>query len=251
MSPAARAWLRRLARSTHRDALVLRGSLLTCQWCPERPAPDDVDLVQRAPFDALADAQRIVDVAALDVNDGVVFAVRAAACQVIWAESSAPGVRVWIPCDEEVLRIDAASGDPIDPPPLLTVLDGVGAAVMGVRPETMLTWKVHGLVEFGRGQWRAKDLVDAWLLATRLTHDEDALRRALRLAFESRFTPLEAARALLYDDTWGLGRSSRRKWRTWLARRSVGLPTDFTAVRDALRAAMRPRFEALGIVTAP
>ena len=238
MSPAARAWLRRLARSPHRDALVLRGSLLTCQWCPERPAPDDVDLVQRAPFDALTDAQRIVDVAALDASDGVVFTVREAACQVIWAESSAPGVRVWIPCGEEVLRIDAASGDPIDPSPELTVLDGVGAAVMGVRPETMLAWKVHGLVEFGRGQWRAKDLVDAWLLATRIAHDEDALRRALRLAFESRATPLDAARALLSAATWGPGRSSR-------------LPTDFFAVRDALRAAMRPRFEALGLVTAP
>jgi hypothetical protein len=45
----------------------------------------------------------------------------------------------------------------------------------------MLAWKVHGLVEFGRGQWRAKDLVDAWLLATRLTHDEDPRLTVLSL----------------------------------------------------------------------
>jgi hypothetical protein len=38
-------WLRRVARSPHKDRLVLRGSLLTSAWCPGRPAADVDHLV--------------------------------------------------------------------------------------------------------------------------------------------------------------------------------------------------------------
>jgi hypothetical protein len=54
IDPLAIAWLRRVARSAHRDELVLRGSIVTGQLCPDRGAVD-VDHVWLSPaFDAEA-----------------------------------------------------------------------------------------------------------------------------------------------------------------------------------------------------
>jgi hypothetical protein len=251
MNVAMRAWLRRLARSQHRDALVLRGSVVTNLWCPERGTAEDLDLVQIPPFSRECDVARLLAVASIDADDGCRFDAHTAVATVIWEEHPLPGVRLVVSLGETALQIDAAHGDPIDPAPIDVQIDGVEGTLRAVRPETMLAWKVHGLVEFGRGRWRPKDLVDAWLIARRVSLDPCALTRALQLAFTSRATLPLAASSLLYDDTWGTSRASRRRWDRWHGVAPRACTRDaMICVRNELRTTLRPHFEALGI-TAP
>jgi len=166
----ANAWLRRVARSRHADRLILRGSLLTKQWVPERPAAD-VDHVL-VPDGTPAEARAIVD-EVLAIED--VEPLPAAVHEVIWADTPWPGHRTKLGDGE--LQIDVGSGDPLAVPPDHITIDGI--PLVAVRPETMFAWKVHGLVELGHGKWKPKDLLDIYLLDRHCSLDDEADRKSV------------------------------------------------------------------------
>jgi len=117
-------------------------------------------------------------------------------------------------------------------PPRDVKVSGVGS-VLACAPETLFGWKLHGLVEFGRGAWRAKDLFDLQLLLG-LPLEPDSLKRAVELAFSSRSLPLAALDDFLGRAEWGLSRSGQRKWRTF-GKRHPGAPA-FLEARERVKA---------------
>ena len=240
------AWLRRLARSPLRERWILRGGLVTCHHCPSRPAPEDIDLVGLGRFDE-AEARREMRALALapaSSDESVTF--HSPLSEIIWGDTPLPGLRTTVETTGAAgpgprIQIDLGFGDPLDPGPEPLVVGG--ASLLAVRAETMIAWKLHGLVEHGRGRWRAKDLADALLLFREASLDAAALDRALPLAFESRGTDLSATKEFLEAPTWGQSRGSRRRWATFLKRRPCPLDGDVTVVRDELRRHAAPLIE--------
>lgn len=244
-------WLRRVARSPHRDRLVLRGSLLTSAWCPNRPAAD-VDHLVLGGFTHAA-ACELVDELLASPDDTTSFEPSTRTHEVIWPKTPTPGLRTTVmgrtrSSTGTLLQIDMGQGDDLVLPPVLTTIDGdERARVMGVTPETMYAWKTDGIFEFGHGSWRAKDLYDLWLIDRHVTLDHDALVVATRAAFRDQGMELSVADRLLFTEVWGASRGSRRRWESF--GRKSGLSGDLPPILDAvaaIRKRLLPVFASLG-----
>jgi hypothetical protein len=245
-------WLRRVARSRHRERWVLRGSLLTSAWCPGRRAADVDHLV----LDGFQhdDARAMVDELLADSDDAITFATESTEHRMIWAETPSPGLRTKVlgrdPSGAEaLLQIDLGQGDELPHAPVPVSIDGL-PPVLGVTPETMFGWKTDGLFEFGHGSWRAKDLYDLWLLDRHVALSEDALVVAVRAAFAHQGMELAVADRFLFDVAWGASRGSRRRWESFGRRSGVaasreGLPELLPTIAH-VRARLVPIFAALG-----
>lgn len=189
-------WLRRVERSPHASRMIVRGSLVTRRFFPKRVCEDVDHLVQdvkkASELDAIAD-----DIA------GPLITSR----KTIWADTDFPGLRLEL----GELQVDLGFGDPLSLPPERVEIEG--AMVLAARPESMIAWKMHGLVELGpRGRWRPKDLYDAYLYAS-LDLDRDLVREAVRVAFASRGHSTELMRPMFEDSTWGASSGSRKRWK--------------------------------------
>lgn len=244
---AGAAVLRRLARSSEVEALVLRGGLMMRLWSGPVPRPvEDLDFLARFPFDAADTVRRLESVLRLDAGDG--FSFGALRSEVIWAETKFPGVRVFVetrlPGVEGTfeLRIDTGFGDPMEPGPAWTEYDvgeGGAARVLACRPETLLAWKLHGLFERGKGRFRPKDLFDVYLLTRHAPLETARVPGAMKLAFESRGDSLELMDRLLAGE---FGRSpwSNEKWARYRASQPEGRPEALSEVVVAVAAALQP-----------
>jgi hypothetical protein len=202
-------WLR-CARDTD---WILRGSLLLNALIPEARPPVDVDYLVPGPFDPDATLARAQSIAPITRS------------LVLYGETKFPGLRLFA----GALQVDFGFGDPLPAQPRPIAIDGVGP-VLACTPETLFGWKVHGLVEHGRGRWRAKDLFDLHLMWTRLRLDRAELRAAIELAFTSRETPISALDDFRTRLDWGESRGGRRKWRTLVAAKPP-----FGEVREIVR----------------
>lgn len=229
-------WLRRARGHAEGSRWILRGGVLTAALCRGARVPADVDYLLLGVFDEPALRAALAEIAALP--DGAT-SLELDAVEGIWTDTAFPGLRAFVSGQSERgadrFQVDLGFGDPLSIPPRPTVIAGVGS-VLSCAPETLFGWKAHGLVEFGRGQWRAKDLFDLDLLWREVALDRDALRAALELAFSSRSLPLSALEDFLTRPSWGASRSGERKWRTF-ARRNAGVPP-FLEVRERVKAAL-------------
>ncbi len=225
------AWLRRVERSPYADRLVLRGSLVTRRFFPARTCEDVDHLLLDGSADEL---QRAAD-AVIAVPDEEPLEI--VAREKLWPDTEQPGHRVVF---ANGLQVDIGFGDPITMAPERAAIGG--ANVLVVRPESMIAWKLHGLVELGpRGRWRPKDLHDLFLYAS-LAVDEDALRKAIAIAFSSRGHAVSLLEPLMTDATWGASRGSRNRWKRF--RKTTTAP-ELTDVIVKLRTRFAPVVKSL------
>ena len=201
-------WLR---RAREKD-WILRGSVLLNALIPEARPAVDIDYLVPGAFDPAAMLARANAVAPIDRS------------VILYPETKFPGLRVFA----GALQIDFGFGDPLPAPP--RTIEIAGVPLLACSAETLFGWKLHGLVEHGRGRWRAKDLFDLHLMWTRLSLDREKLRRAIALAFSSRETPLAALDDFRTRADWGESRGGRRKWRTLVADKPP-----FEEVREIVR----------------
>lgn len=234
------SWLRRAASHPRASDLVLRGSLVLGSFCPARARPAaDVDYLVIGDLDFAAIADLAHAIAAAPDERGALLAIDT--IETIWAETAFPGLRAHVVRRDAAsngFHVDFAIGDPLSLPPRLVILEDVGP-VLGCAPETLFAWKLHGLVEFGRGRWRPKDLYDLDVLWSSVPMDLHALRPAIDLAFSSRALPVDALHDFRVRSTWGTSRGGARKWRSLRANvpSSIALD-DFLEVRARVRAAI-------------
>jgi hypothetical protein len=242
-------WIRRVARSPHRDRLVLRGSLLTSVWCPIRAAAD-VDHLVVGGF-TQDEARALIDELLATADETTSFDVSTTEHAVIWAETPSPGLRTKVmgragAAGEALLQIDLGQGDELVLAPALLSVDS-NPPVMAVQPETMFAWKTDGLFEFGHGSWRAKDLYDLWLIDKHVPLAHDRLVTSLRTSFRQQGLALSVADRFLFTEQWGRSRGSRRRWESFGRKAHLGasLPDLVEAIAH-IRRRLLPIFAALG-----
>ncbi|HEY2367572.1 MAG TPA: nucleotidyl transferase AbiEii/AbiGii toxin family protein [Polyangiaceae bacterium] len=215
-----------MERSPYADRLVLRGSLVTRRFFPSRKCEDVDHLLQGGKADEL---KSVAD-AVIAVPDEEPLEI--VAREKLWPDTDMPGHRVVF---ANGVQVDIGFGDPITVAPERVTIEG--ASVLAVRPESMIAWKLHGIVELGpRGRWRPKDLHDLFLYAA-LDVDEAEVRNALSIAFSSRGHSVSLLESLMTDATWGTSRGSRNRWKRFRRDEVASAP----ALPDAI-AKVRARF---------
>jgi len=196
-------FLRQLQASSLAPQLVLRGSQLTARWVPGRIA-QDLDFVIEGEW----------TVATLTAAASSVAPSLTERLETIWAETEWPGLRLHLVDGAEKLQVDISFNEPIGIPPQPTGLRGHMFRAVG--PEMMLGWKIHSLVERGpRGRWHAKTLADLVLIDRHTTTDPSRVKACVETAFAIRRMTLRELDGMLNDETWGLSRGSRNKWKSY------------------------------------
>jgi len=204
---------------------------------PESRDPVDLDYLVLGPrWDPGAVEHEVRAIVARPSPDGIALATAPLRFVPIWEETTFPGLRVIVPAtmgeEEDELQIDFGYGDPLAVPNERIVFHGVGP-LSAVARETMIAWKIHGLVEWGRGRWRPKDLHDLDVLLSRPA-DEHGVRAALEVAFTSRGTELAALAGLLFRPAWGESTGRRKLWKKLAL--TVRGEADFARARARVRA---------------
>ncbi len=242
-------WLRRAIQHPQASRLILRGSLLLQSWCANARAPQDVDYLLQGAFDP-AEMERIaLEITLLpDPSTQISTQITLERCEIIWAETPFPGLRAhlrgtWVQdhvqsqAQDKIQKfhVDFAFGDPMCQPPRAQEVVGVGS-VLCAAPETLWAWKLHGLIEFGKGKWNAKTLFDLGLLGSSLALEPRILHTATLLAFSSRGAALNDLDDFRTRADWGLSASSQRKWRTFLKRNALdAVDLDFLELRERVK----------------
>jgi hypothetical protein len=233
-------WLRRAIQHPAASKLVLRGSILTRALCGQKARkPQDVDyLLLEQPFDAERIEKLALEISRIpDQNTDLMLE----STKIIWADTPYPGLRASLigrvfDGELQVLQVDFACDDPLSMPPRMLEIEGIGQ-VLTCAPETLFAWKLHGLIEFGRGRWKPKDLFDLDLMLSNLEFDQSELVKAIDLAFSSRDMHVKDLMDFRTRDSWGCSsRSGRTKWRSFQIK--YGKDLDFLVTRDRVRDAV-------------
>jgi hypothetical protein len=239
------SFLARLAESPLADRLVLKGGVLLAAFGERRPTRD-VDLQAQA-LDNDADNVRnaICEVAARQLEDGVVFDVTRATAEVIRDEDSYSGVRVTVRAQLATARphfhVDVNVGDPITPAPqevhIPRLLGGEvvvrGYPLVMVHAEKIVTAVARGTVNT---RWR--DFADVYLLSRRHPVDGTELVDAIQGVARHRGVELVSLARILD----GYGDIGQARWTAWKRKQRLEdrLPEQFAKVVSAVVAFADP-----------
>jgi hypothetical protein len=229
-----RGVIERLGRSS--KDFVLRGGYLTREWIDPLPRPtDDLDFLGDFAYGIDETIERFAPALACTLDDGIRIDPAKLVARGVSLGTEFPGVHIDIAIGmeraDQRLGIDIGFGDPLVPP------DTSWANGMRVvRPETQLAWKLHALVETAE-HWRAKDLADAWLIATRVELEAAVLPDAIDAVFRSHGSSRAHACVMFDDERWTT-QSARVRW---ASHRGLVLGD----VIGELRERLRPAFDAL------
>ena len=233
------SFLARLAESRFADQLVLKGGVLLAAFGERRPTRD-IDLQAQA-LDNDAEIIRAVicEVAALRLDDGVVFDVDGATAAVIRDEDAYSGVRVTMKAELATARphfhVDVNVGDPIVPAPedlhLPRLLGGAvvvrGYPLVMVHAEKIVTAVARGTVNT---RWR--DFADIYLLSRRHSLAGADLAGSVRQVAGHRQVELVPLVRVLD----GYGEIGQARWAAWRRKQQLEerLPDEFAEVVSAV-----------------
>lgn len=241
------SFLRRLVRSRHDEWLVLKGGLLLAAFDLRR-ATRDVDLLAlRTDNDPKAVERLIVEVASVEVEDGVVFLPETINAVTIRDGDVYPGVRAVLEARLATARIkfsvDVNVGDPVVPAPARTAVPGL----LGDEPINVLAYpksmvvaeKLVTALQRGRASTRWRDFADLFALVAGALPEAEVIE-ALRAVASHRGVSLRPLSEVLS----GMPYEAQRLWAIWRARHGAEarMPEDFAALLDALDVATRAWF---------
>ncbi len=227
------SFLARLAATRFVERLVLKGGVLLPAFGERRPTRD-IDLQAQA-FDNDPEAIRlaIVQIAAVDLDDGVVFDVESATTEVIRDEDAYHGVRVTMTARLATARphfhVDVSVGDPITPAPEnahLPRLLGGEIVVRGYPLAMVLSEKIVTAIARGTANTRWRDFADMYMLARHHAIDGTQLGRSIRdvaLHRHVELVPLDRVLA-------GYGGIGQQRWAAWRRKQRLDdrLPDQFS-----------------------
>ena len=232
-------FLRRLIRSQHDERLVLKGGLLLAAFDLRR-ATRDVDLLAlRTDNDPAVVERLVVEIASVDVDDGVVFLLDTITARSIRDDDVYPGVRAVLEARLATARIkfsvDVNVGDPVVPAPIRTtvpVLLGDERIDVLAYPKSMVVAeKLVTALQRGRASTRWRDFADLFVLVPGDLLETEVIE-ALRAVASHRGVSLRPLGGVLA----GMPKEAQTRWATWRERQGAQerVPEDFAAVLDAL-----------------
>jgi hypothetical protein len=218
---------------------VLKGGVLLAAFGERRPTRD-IDLqAQDFDNDPATILAAITEIAAEDLDDGVIFDTSSAATEIIREEDHYPGVRVSIAAQLATARprlhVDVSVGDPISPDPADVTLPRVlgGEIIVRGYPLAMVfAEKIVTAIARGTTSTRWRDFTDIYLLARHHPVDGNELSASIHEVARHRGTTLAPlARALA-----GYGAVGQQRWDAWRRKQLLDdrLPSTFADVIDSV-----------------
>ncbi len=222
---ALEGFLDRLSRSRHRDRFVLKGGVLLAAF-DERRATRDVDLAGLHLDNAIETVTKaIIEIAALNIEDGLTIATDQASAEVIREESAGyTGVRISLPATLASARVsfhvDVNVGDPIEPAPETTsvprILGGT-INVLGYSIEMVIAEKLVTAVQRGTANTRWRDFVDLHRIVRSRPLPGAQLVASTRLVANYRQATLAPLSAVLD----GFGAVAQPRWAAWRTKQKL------------------------------
>lgn len=190
------SFLDRLTRTSHARDFIFKGGILLAAYGVRRPTKDIDANAIAADITAEHLAEVVRDIAAIDVDDAVVFDIDMISVQEIREQSDYPGLRVRVAASigqwKGVAVWDVSTGDPIVPPPRRVTIDrilGEPITLLGYAPETTIAEKGVTILERGITSTRWRDYVDIVALARQSIDADELLRSARAVARHPRRLP--------------------------------------------------------------
>lgn len=239
--------LYRLTQSKHADRFLLKGALLFTLWydMPHR-ATRDADLLGLGASDLESVARAFREIAAVAVDDGIVFDPASVTVEEIRKEAG--GVRVLIAGELAKARcktqIDVGFGDAVTPGPVDAVypvlLDDLPAPRLRVYPAcTVVAEKLHAIALLGMTNSRLKDYFDLSVLLARETLGAGLLAQAIKATFERRGMAVPAELPAGLTDEFARDASRQALWQAFVKKNDLD-PEPLAAIVERLRLALKP-----------
>ena len=243
--------LYRLSQSEHARRFLLKGALLFTLWydMPHR-ATRDADLLGFGASDLESVAQVFREIAAISVNDGIVFDPTSVAAEEIRKAAGYGGVRVTIAGELAKARcktqIDVGFGDAVTPGPVDSVypvlLNDLPAPRLRVYPTyTVVAEKLHAIALLGMTNSRVKDYFDLSVLLERETLDADLLAQAIKATFERRGMAVPTELPVGLTDEFAHDTSRQALWQSFVKKNELAsepLAAIVVRLRTALESAL-------------
>jgi hypothetical protein len=234
---ALECFLSRIPQSDYANSLVLKGGVLMAAFASRRPTRD-IDLWASGFQGDIKDAENVVkSIAALPIDDGIVFQMESIHGDTIRDNADYEGVRVRLRANltSAVIpfHIDFNFGDPIWPRPqaveLPRVLGGT-VTVKGYPAVMVLAEKIVTAIERGAANTRWRDFVDISALATTETISADDLATAVATVADYRqvaIVPLISVLSIMAT-------TAQPRWRAWRRKQHLEttVPEQFQKLLD-------------------
>lgn len=233
------SFLRRLVRSRHDERLVLKGGLLLAAFDLRR-ATRDVDLLAlRIDADPAVVERLVVEIASVDVDDGVVFLLDTLTAGAIRDDDVYPGVRAALEARLATAQIkfsvDINVGDPVVPAPIRTavpvILGGERIEVLGYPKAMVVAEKLVTALQRGRANTRWRDFADLFVLVPGDLVEAEVIE-ALRAVAAHRRVLLHPLGEVLVE----MPEEAQPRWATWRERHGARerVPEDCATVLHSL-----------------
>jgi hypothetical protein len=236
---ALEGFLDRLVASQHADKFVLKGGVLLAAYDARRPTRD-IDMQANAIAGETEQVLSLVrEIAAIGLEDGLVFNTDTASADSIRDEDEYSGVRISLTATlataKLALHVDINIGDPIWPAPRtvdLPRLLGGTISLSGYPLSMVYAEKITTAVQRGTVNTRWRDFADLYLLTSRHAVDGDELHRALAEVAAHRTAELAA----LVEVLDGYAAIAQARWAAWRRKQLLDdrLPASFAEVLDAV-----------------
>ncbi|BCN40922.1 hypothetical protein ALDI51_42410 [Alicycliphilus denitrificans] len=245
--------LYRLTQSPHANRFLLKGALLFTLWydMPHR-ATRDADLLGFGASDLESVAQIFREIAAVAVDDGIVFDPASVSVEEIRKEAGYGGVRVVVAGVLAKARcktqIDVGFGDAVTPGPV----DSIYPVLLGDMPAprlraypsyTVVAEKLHAIALLGMTNSRVKDYFDLSVLLQRETFDTDLLAQAIKATCERRGMVVPAGLPVGLTDEFAHDSSRQALWQAFVRKNELD-PEPLATVVARLRVALEPALNA-------
>ena len=241
--------LYRLTQSPHADRFLLKGALLFTLWydMPHR-ATRDADLLGFGASDLASVSQVFREIAAVAVDDGIVFDPASVTVEEIRKEAGYGGLHVVIAGELAKARcktqIDIGFGDAVTPGPMHSIypvlLDDFPAPRLRVYPVyTVVAEKLHAIALLGMANSRVKDYFDLSVLLERETFDVGLLAQAIKATFERRGMAVPTGLPIGLTDEFAHDVSRQALWQAFVKKNELAFEP-LALIVERLQAALGP-----------
>lgn len=237
-------FLARVATSPYRERFVLKGGMLLATMGVRRPTRDADVLALGLPNDQQAMNRIVAEIAAIDLDDGVVFDGTAISATEIREDAEYRALRLSLPVEiaqaKLKLKLDINFGDPVAPETIRypTILEDAPFELLGYPIETVLAEKGETMVARGDANTRLRDFGDVMLLGQGHSVEQGRLHRELVAVAEHRQRELRPIGEVLET----LPSARQADWTAYADRASLDqlLPPELRGVVDYVIAFLDP-----------